>query len=70
MRRTKMSYVDEYREMVSDSRVVFSSYPDVQVFSYPDPDGYDEYGWEVWRPDYETVIFTEDRDWLENDCAE
>jgi hypothetical protein len=63
-----MSYVDEYREMVTTSRVVFSSNPGVQVFSFPDPEGYDE-GWEVWRMDYETVVFSEDDDWLENDCA-
>lgn len=62
-----MSYVDEYRSMVSESRVIFSTDPSASpvVFSYP---GYDE-GYEVWQLDHETVVFTEDDDWLENDCA-
>jgi hypothetical protein len=63
-----MSYVDEYRDMVSTSRVVFSSDRNVEVFSYPDPDGFEDYGWDVWRMDYDSIL-TEDNDWPENDCA-
>jgi hypothetical protein len=62
-----MSYVDEYRKMVSTSNVIVQASNDTpfKVFSYPSP----EDGWDMWQKDYETVIFTEDDDWLENDCA-
>jgi hypothetical protein len=62
-----MSYVDEYRQMVSTSSVVVQASNDTpfEVFSYP---SYEE-GNDTWHVDYETAIFTEDRDWLENDCA-
>lgn len=62
-----MSYVDEYRQMVSTNSVIVQASNDTpfEVFSYPDYDN----GFEVWHQDYETVIFTEDGDWRENDCA-
>lgn len=64
-----MSYVDEYRSMLLTSRVVFSSDPSIKVFSFPDPDGYEDHGWDVWRMDYDNVVNNDDNDWLENDCA-
>lgn len=62
-----MSYVDEYRQMVSTKNVVVQTSNDVpfEVFSYP---SYDD-GLEMWQVDYDTVVLTEDDDWLENDCA-
>lgn len=62
-----MSYVDEYRQMVSTSNVLVQASNDIpfEVFSYP---SYDD-GLTPWYVDYETVILEEDRDWLENDCA-
>lgn len=62
-----MSYVDEYRQMVSTNNVLVQASNDIpfEVFSYP---SYDD-GLTPWYVDYETVILEEDRDWLENDCA-
>jgi len=62
-----MSYVDEYRQMVSTNNAIVQTSNDTpfKVFSYP---SYED-GLDMRQADYCTVVLTDYDDWPENDCA-